>query len=775
MVAPSPEIHLRDYIRVILKRKWIIGTLMVIVVTLAVLSSMKKEPFYRATVRLSIQKQSSNVVLFPNMAFPLYDPNYYQTQYTILRSRPLAQRVIEKLKLQQSPEFKPSPRRKFSFDIKTPVFRLLKKVNPVNLFRTSSGSRKVIKPNTSRNNGISQGLVNAFIGRLDVAPMKDSKMVVDLSFTGRYPHIIAEIANAVAEEYINMSMEAKIGNAQRMMEKLNEQLVEHKKKVEESEIILQKYKEKKNIVSLEEKQNIVVQRLSQLNALVTSAKTERIAIETRYKELKKLANQPEMIESLPSILSNAMIQQLKTDYVELQRKYSELSKKYGGKHPKMLELRSQIGLMKGKVSLEVKKNVNSLMTECKVAQSKEATLLEALENQKKEALELNRKAIDYKILARDAESNRQMYNILITKIKEADLSSELKTTNIRIIDPAQIPGSPIGPKSGFNVLFATFVGLALGIGLAFFLEYIDTSVRTPEDIKRIQIPYIGFIPKFPADSHVELIVQEDPKSLISEAYRTLRTAVLFSGSKPSPQFIQITSAGPQEGKTITAANLATVMAQSGSRVLILDCDMRKPRIHEIFGISNTQGLSELLTNGGDGFSFIRKTRIPNLNLITCGEIPTNPSELLSSKRMQRLLTLFGEQYDRIIMDSPPVLAVTDSILLSRLVNGIILVAGAGATSRDGVVRTVEQLKEVDARIIGSVINNLNVEKERYYYSRYYYYNYGKYGYHSYGNNGNGNGNGRRKKKRKVIRPYYSARLHGKSILPEKKGSRQRVS
>jgi capsular exopolysaccharide synthesis family protein len=726
MFGSSQEIHLKDYLRIILKRKWIIGTCTVIVLTLAALSSMKKEPYYRATVRLSIQRQSANVMVFPNMAFPFFDPDYYQTQYTILRSRPLAERVIKKLNLQESPEFKSSPKGGFGFDLKSSIAWLLKKVNPVHLFKGNSKTKRTIDSNNVRNNGIRQGLVNAFISRLGVSPMKDSKMVVDLSFTGRYPHVISQIVNAVGEEYINMTMEAKIEAAQKLMKKLSEQLNHQKEKVEGTEIALQKYKEKENIVSLEEKQNIVVQRLSQLNALVTTAKTDRIAIETRYKELKKLANQPEMIESLPSILSNSMIQQLKTDYVTLQRKYSEVSKKYGSKHPKIIELRSQIGLMKKKIALEVKKNVNSLMTEYKVAQSKEATLVAALESQKKDALELNRKAIEYKILERDAESNRQMYDILVTKMKEADVSSDLKTTNIRIIDPAQIPGSPIGPQRGFNIIFAGFVGFALGVALAFFLEYIDTSMKTPEDIKRVQVPYMGYIPTFRPDNRIELIVQEDPKSLIAEAYRTLRTGILFSGSKPSPQFIQVTSAGPKEGKTITTANVATVMAQSGSRVLIVDCDMRKPRIHEIFAVPNTRGLSDLLVNGEDVFSFIKTTKIPNLNLLTCGTIPANPSELLSSKRMQSLLTLCAEKYDRIIMDSPPVLAVTDSIVLSRLVEAIILIVGAGTSSRSGVGRAVELLKEVDARIVGAVLNNLNVEKERYYYSRYYYYDYGKY-------------------------------------------------
>jgi capsular exopolysaccharide synthesis family protein len=765
MVASSQEIHLKDYLRVILKRKWIIGTLTVIVITLAVLSSMNREPYYSASVRLSIQRQSANVLVFPNMTLPFFDPDYYQTQYTILRSRPLAERVIRKLGLQDSPEFKPSSRRRFGFDPRNSVVWLIKKLNPINLFKGSSSAKGTIKHHNVRNNGISQGLVSAFIGRLGVSPMKDSKMVVDLRFTGRHPHIIAQIVNAVAEEYINMTMEAKIENAQKMMKKLNEQLSQQKEKVEVTEIALQKYKEKKNIVSLEEKQNIVVQRLSQLNALVTSAKTERIAIETRYKELKKLANQPEMIESLPSILSNTMIQRLKTDYVTLQREYSEISKKYGTKHPKMMELRSQIGLMKSKVAMEVKKNVNSLMTEYKVAQSKETTLVEALEEQKQEALELNRKAIDFGILQRDAESNRQMYNILIKKMKELDLGNDLKSTNIRIIDPAQVPRSPIGPNKGFNILFAAFIGVGLGVGLAFFLEYIDTSMKTPEDIKRIQIPYMGFIPTFQPNNHLELIVQEDPKSLISEAYRALRTGILFSGSQPSPQFIQVTSAGPQEGKTITTANMATVMAQSGSRVLIVDCDMRRPRIHEIFEISNTRGLSDLLVDGEDGFSFIKNTKVPNLDLLPCGTIPTNPSELLSSKRMQRLMTLLADRYDRIIMDSPPVLAVTDSIVLSRLVEGIILVVGAGTSNRNGVVRAVELLKEVNARIVGAMLNNLNVDKERYYYSRYYYYNYGKGGYYGYGDNGNPR---KKKKKRKVMRHYYSSKSsksNGKSAHP----------
>jgi len=206
--------------------------------------------------------------------------------------------------------------------------------------------------------------------------------------------------------------------------------------------------------------------------------------------------------------------------------------------------------------------------------------------------------------------------------------------------------------------------------------------------------------------------------------------------------------------------VATVMAQSGSRVLIVDCDMRKPRIHEIFGLPNARGLSDLLVGGEEWASFIKNTKIPNLDLLSCGTIPANPSELLSSKRMQRLLTLLGDKYDRIIMDSPPVLAVTDSILLSRLVEGIILVVGAGASSKNGVSRAVELLKEVNSRIVGAVLNNLNVEKERYYYSRYYYYDYGKYGYYAYGDNGDKRK--RRKRKRKVIRPYYETKLRGKS-------------
>ncbi|UCD71996.1 MAG: hypothetical protein JSW70_03120, partial [Syntrophobacterales bacterium] len=234
MVGPGTEgsgqeIHVRDYLRVILKRKWIISTFLVIVLTLAVLSSVNKEPFYRAAVRISIQRQNANVVLFPNMAFPLYDPDYYQTQYTILRSRPLAERVIKKLGLEHSPEFKASPRRKFNFDIKSWVFWLLKKANPARFFSASSSTKGGTRPNSAKNSGVNPAIVNAFIGRLGVSPMEDTRMVVDLSFTGRYPHIIAKIANAVAEEYINMTMEAKIEAAQKMMRKLNEQLAQQKK------------------------------------------------------------------------------------------------------------------------------------------------------------------------------------------------------------------------------------------------------------------------------------------------------------------------------------------------------------------------------------------------------------------------------------------------------------------------------------------------------------------------------------------------------------------
>jgi len=415
---------------------------------------------------------------------------------------------------------------------------------------------------------------------------------------------------------------------------------------------------------------------------------------------------------------------------------SELSKKYGQKHPRMVAIESELNTLQKRRTQEVSRVINSLRNEYRVVLAKENFLKAALAKQKKDSLELNQKAIEYGVLRREAESARYMYELLIKRFKETSLTEDMKTGNIRIIDRAEVPKDPVKPKKKLNVFLAIILGLFTGIGLAFFFEYLDNTIKIPEDVKQhLKIPYLGLTPLFSTenkwnlrdDTSPELVTFNYPRSTASESYRGIRTNILFSSAESAPQVILITSAGPQEGKTITTVNLAVTMAQADSKVIILDCDMRRPQIHKLFGIAKDHGVSNLLVGTSDAGGAIIHTRIPNLDVIPCGSIPPNPSELLGSTRMATLLDALRKDYAHILIDSPPSTAVTDAVVLSKSVDGVILVISAGHTAREIVKNGVAQFGAVGAHILGAVLNGVDMGRDGYHYYQYYYYYYGEDG------------------------------------------------
>jgi succinoglycan biosynthesis transport protein ExoP len=482
--------------------------------------------------------------------------------------------------------------------------------------------------------------------------------------------------------------------------------------------------------------------------------SKRVEAETRYKQAMALAGTPDMLDSIPEVLNNDLIREIKSMEVELYKRMSELSKKYGQKHPRMLAIESELKTLQKRRTQEVNRVIKSLGNEYKVALAKENSLKAALAKQKKESLELNKKAIEYSVLRREAESARHMYELLIKRFRETSLTEDMRTGNIRIIDRAEVPRYPVKPKKRLNILLAIIVGLVTGIGLTFFFDYLDNTVKIPEDVKQyLKIPYLGSSPLFSAkgkgnpeeDTNPELVTLHSPKSTASESYRGIRTSILFSSAESAPQVILITSAGPLEGKTITTANLAVTMAQPGSKVIILDCDMRRPKMHKVFGMARDQGLSNLLAGSSDMDKSIFHTQVPNLDIIPCGPIPPNPSEMLGSARMATLLNDLRKQYTHILIDSSPSTAVTDAVVVSKSVDGVVLVIRAGATAREIVKNGIAQFEAVGARILGAVLNAVDVGRDSYYYYQYYYYYYGEDGERKRKS---------RRKKRSKSRYYY---------------------
>ncbi|KPK35583.1 MAG: hypothetical protein AMK70_05015 [Nitrospira bacterium SG8_35_1] len=733
-IQEEPQIDVRHYLRVVHKRRWtIIATFVIVLLTVAI-NVFTEEPLYQANARMIIEKSNPNIVSIQEvMAIDTWDPDYKETQYKIIESRSVARRVIKKLNLAESEEFNPAPKTGVIVSLKSSIRGMLS-----SLKKAVKGLIKT-EPKVAQKPGLmsdeeerlpDSGLVSAFIGRISVSPVRDSRLV-DIGFTARDPEVAVRTVNALAQAYIDHNMELRLGTIQDAMAWMNERIEEERRKVEASERKLQEYREQEGIVTefSGEVETVTAQKLAQLNSQVVQAESSRVEAETRYKQALQLKDNPLILDSIPEVLSNSLIQSIKKSEVELYNRISELSGKYGKEHPKMKAANSELGSLQKRKTSEINRIIDSLRNEFEVAQAREASLKAALERQKQESLELNKKAIEYSVLKREAEGARELYDLLIRRFKETSVTEEIDAGNIRIIDRAEY-AYQVSPNTRRDMRLAAVIGLMLGLGLAFFIEYLDNTIKSPEEVEPyFKVPLLGVVlghqvkgrREEDMNKKDELVTLKDPKSAVSESYRGIRTRILFSSTVSQPKSILIVSAMEGEGKTISAANLAVIMARTGSRVLLLDCDMRKPRMNSIFGLEREKGVSNILVGDCSISDAVHKTDIENLNLIPCGQIPPNPSELLGSKAMREMLATLGRSYERIVIDSPPITAVTDAVVLSKAVDGVVVVLQANKTERVLAKRAIEQMQAVNAHIFGIILNRLDERMTKYYHLYSYFY------------------------------------------------------
>jgi len=724
--SEDTEVHLLDYVKVLYKRRWTGLTALLLVVGTATVYTFTATPLFEAKTRLLIETENPNVVSFKAVVDEDQTKlDYYQTQYNILQSRALARRTIGELKLWEVPPFGGARDQAFSirrmiFGAPSLAFHALMDA----LGRSDSGPARI--PDAEETAAQSRA-IDAFLSHLTVVPIRNSRLV-DVKYELPDPALAAQIVNTLAKSYIEQSLEYKFVASKEASDWLGQRLAEQRKQVEEAEAKLQRYREQNDAISLKDRENIVVQKLSDLTTAVTQAKTDRFQKEALYNQLQSLRANTGQLDTFPAILSNSFIQQQKLELAQLQTQAAQLGEKLGPNHPEMVKVRSAIQLSQAKLDAEIAKVVQAVRNEYLAALAKENSLAAALNAQKGDALAMNRKAIDYSVLDREVQSNRQIYDSLLQRAKETGVSTELKTSNIRVVDRAETPLRPVSPQKSMNMLLSLFAGSVLACVLVFFFEYMDSRIKTPDEIKQhLGLPHLGLLPALgrKAEEAYPLVNNGVPPNF-SEAFRGIRTNVLFSSAQEGSRSIVVTSTAPGEGKSMVASNLAISLAQAGQRVLLIDADMRKPKSQDIFGIAQEPGLSNVMVGNAKASESVRKSMVSGLWVLPAGRIPPNPAELLGSARFRDFVTSLKDHFDWVIVDSPPVMAVTDASLIAHLASGVVFVVGAEMTSRHAAKRALDQLEQANAKFVGAVLNRVDLKHNAYYYSQYYRREYTAY-------------------------------------------------
>jgi polysaccharide biosynthesis transport protein len=719
------------YWRVLKKRRWVVLSAVMIVSTCVGFATFRETRVYQAVGRIAWNRPASEILLgFKDVGATISqqdtdDSAELATQVHVLQSNTLILQVAKKLGLDRSVQ---------SAD------------------RQANGQVILSAQPSAKTRAAETAMVSKFGSGLRIFPVPDTR-VLEIRYSSPDPEFAAKAVNTLVDTYIEQNVKSKFESTMQAADWLSQQLGDLRLKVEVSQEKLMQYQKQNNLLGIDEKQTLVTAKLDDFNKQLTEAESDRIQKEAEYQSV--LLGKPEMIAGDDA---TSLIGQLRQQQLNLQGEYAQLSSAHGEKYPRMREIRDQLKHLDSAIKAENKNIIDRVQQRYVSAQQREAALRALVEKQKAEANQLNESTVQYNLLKRDFETNRQLYEELLQKMKEAGISAGLKSTNVRVIDVATIPTVPTTPNIPRNLSVGFLLGLMGGVGLAFVIETLDNTVRTPEQVQMLSaLPSLGLIPLKPkyrlrlkgngkngsngssADIPVALISLVRPKSELAESFRSLRTSILLSSSGAPPKVLTVSSALPGEGKTTTSFNLAIVLAQKGARVLLIDADIRRPGIHKVLGIRRKDGLSTLLAGRDTPENVVLPwAEIPNLYVLPAGPSVPNPAELLGSHEMRTLLNLWREEFDHIIVDTPPILSVTDAAVLSPEVDRVVLVIRSGRTTREALRHARDVLLQVQARILGVVVNAVDLgSPDLYYY--YYRSEYSSKYYVSDGPTGSGQG------------------------------------
>lgn len=720
--------HLLDYLRVLSKRRWAALTVFVAVTGLVALYTWTVTPRYEARVQLMIETERPRLVIFKeSIEQGTESIDYQQTQHRILQSRGLARRTIDALNLWKNPELLgeqvPSSRMASALNRVVSVGETL-----VARFSKSAPAAAPAEARSADESAQQARVIDAFLSAVTVTPVRNTRLV-DVKFRSEDPELAASVTNALATAYIEQNLEFKSMSAKESSDWLTAQLEEQRRQVEQSEETLQRYRERTASISTNERENLGLQKLAELNSALTRARTERIQREATYRQVEAIENNPGALESWPAVVANASVQVARSELEQARRQSTQLTEKLGAKHPDMVAAERTAAVADAKYKGEVVKVVASIRSEYNSAKALEDSLAAAVEMQKREALVVRGKEIEYDALERDAISDRQIFESLLQRTKEAGVSGELPSNNIRVVDPADVPRTPVSPRKERNLLLALLAGVMLAVGVAFVKDYFDKAINSPNQIKeQLGLPCLGLVPLVTSrfGSSARPSIKSGAPSHFIEAFRTIRTNVLFSSDGEQTRTILVTSTGPHEGKTIVTCNLAMALAQTGQEVLLIDADMRRPRVHQVFETELEGGLSEITAGDGEPDKFVRPSGAPHLSLITAGRVPNNPHELLSSPQFKRALARLSDRFDWILIDTPPIMPVSDAALVAHTAAGVLFVVGSELTTVPSALNALEQLEAANARFVGAVLNMAQLDRHAFFYADHYRAEYKDY-------------------------------------------------
>jgi succinoglycan biosynthesis transport protein ExoP len=717
--APEEEVHLRDYLGVIMKRKRVVLTFLLSVVVITMTITFATTPQYKSTAVIRIgQTQNSSDPL--KILQTSEAPDYYQTQYEILKSDTLAEQVIRKLDLEKNPDF-----RRTDNVLLRAVGRVIDSVADgvstlISWISVGDNAKVARRPRTE----MPLYLINSFLSRVDVVPVKNSQLV-QVSFSSSSPELSQNVAKAIADAYIGLTVDSRVGASTQAKEFLKGQIELTNTKLEDSEKKLNNYASRNGVIYLDgDKQSVLVQKLSEITSALSSATNERMQREALYNQIKESG------DDNPAIMNNSLILGLKSQYATLEAGYFNKLRTFTPDYPAMKNLKSQMDAIQSSIQKEKRALVEGIISDYKAAAKKETYLSNAFEAQKRKILDFQDNAAEYQTLKREVDVNQQLQKDLLQKFNDVNIAAMSQATNIQILDYPRYPMLPDKPKKMLNFLLSLVFGLMGGVGLAFLIEYFDYTIKDTREIeKRTNLPSLGMVPLHAHLGSTEKrgLAYSGLTRSVSEAFRSIGTFILLSSSSKPPKTILVTSPGEKEGKTTVCINVALALSESIGNGILIDADMRKPKLHRAFDLDNKTGLSGYLSGNMDldvmNGKLIRPTSAKGLSIITAGPVPPNPAKLLHSSRMKELLDILYTRYNFVIIDATPVLGIPDGVLLSRIVDGTILVVRAGETPKSALSTTRQIFSDINTNLLGVVLNGVKKDDLRFSYHYGYYSSY----------------------------------------------------